>query len=136
MKFVSLTIICEIGNVIQINERFFLTQLDPERHSLLFGEFNQSPKNKIVCKNTVDNFFSVSNFIEALLGDAIADHYLQVKRFVTMPIEDILCYILSFLYHLSNNYHEWFRDNSGFIKHKIFSKGFYFYRLRDNDTES
>ena len=29
MKSVSFTIICEIGNVIQINERFFLTQLDP-----------------------------------------------------------------------------------------------------------
>ena len=107
MKSVSFTIICEIGDVIQIYERFFLTQLDPERHSLLLGEFNQRPKNKIVCKNTVANFSSICNFIEVLLGDAIADHYLQVKRFVHMSIEDILCYMLSFLYHLSNNYHEY-----------------------------
>ena len=50
MKSVSFTVICEIGNVIQINERFFLTQLDSERHSLLFGAFNQRPKNTVVCK--------------------------------------------------------------------------------------
>ena len=54
MKSVSFTIIYEIGNVIQMNEPFFLTQLDSERHSLLFGACNQRPKKKIVCKNTVD----------------------------------------------------------------------------------
>ena len=84
-----------------------MTQLDPERRPLLFGELNQRPKNKIVCTNTVDKFFSICNFIEALSGDAISDHYLQVKRFVHMPIKDILYYISSFLYHLSNYYHEY-----------------------------
>ena len=84
-----------------------MTQLDPERRSVLLGALNQWPKNKVVCKSTVDNFFSICNFIEALLGDAIADHYLQVKRFVYIPIKEILCCISSFLYHLSNNYHEY-----------------------------
>ena len=107
MKSVSFTIICEIGNVFQINERFFWHSSIQKGTNFCLENLIKGQRTRLSAKIPLIIFFSICNFIEANLGDAIADHYLQVKRFVHMPIEDMLCYMLSFLYHLSNNYHEY-----------------------------